>query len=136
MTRRSPVLLRAGSWMRRRSSAGAIAVEYALIAPVLFLLILGIGDVGRLVFTQVALDRAVQASARCAAVDSETCATATQTQAYAASQVFGVSVSSSAFVVSAPPCGQQVTAAVSYAFATPGLGAVTLTARACHSVYV
>ena len=135
MTIHSPILPRRVSWARLRARAGATAIEYALVAPVLLLLILGIGDVGRLMFTQVALDRAVQAAARCAAVDPLTCGTSTQTQAYAASQSFGVSVNSSAFVVSAAPCGQQVTAALSYTFMTPGFSVVTLTAGACRPVY-
>ncbi len=46
-----------------------MAVEYGIILPVLLMLMLGIIDTGRLIWTQTTLDRAVEAAARCGAVN-------------------------------------------------------------------
>ena len=55
-------------------SSGSVAVEYGLLLPALLLLVLGVMDVGRLLWTQATLDRAVEAAARCAAVNTISCA--------------------------------------------------------------
>ncbi|MGA7974726.1 MAG: TadE/TadG family type IV pilus assembly protein, partial [Pseudolabrys sp.] len=50
---------------RRR---GAVAIEYALILPALLLLVIGIIDTGRVLWTYTTLYRATEAAARCAAI--------------------------------------------------------------------
>ena len=66
---------RAGSLRSRR---GSVAVEYAFILPVLLLFVLGIMDTGRLIWTYATLNRAAEAAARCASVDTATCGTVAQ----------------------------------------------------------
>ena len=44
----------------RRDQRGATLVEFAFILPVLLLLALGVADLGRLLFTQITLNEAVQ----------------------------------------------------------------------------
>ena len=75
-----------------REDRGAAAIEYAFVLPALLMFAFGIIDVGRLVWTQVTLDRAVQAAARCASVNSTTCGTDSAIQTYASGQAWGMSV--------------------------------------------
>lgn len=55
--------------MRRTPDVGQATVEFALILPLVVLLLVGIVQVGRLVGVQVALTDAARAGARAAAVD-------------------------------------------------------------------
>lgn len=63
-----------GMWaMRvRRSDEGAVAVEFALVIPVLLLLLFGIVDFGRLLYVKNALVYATADGARAAALHSTT----------------------------------------------------------------
>ena len=45
---------------RRRNEQGAALVEFAIALPLLVLLVLGIIDIGRLLYTQISLHEAVQ----------------------------------------------------------------------------
>lgn len=51
---------------RRRTDTGAAAVELALVLPVLFLVVAGIVDLGRVMYTQVMLTNAAREGARVA----------------------------------------------------------------------
>ena len=53
---------------KARRDRGAAAVEFALVLPVLLLIIFGIIDFGRMLYTQITLTQAAQASARAAAI--------------------------------------------------------------------
>lgn len=118
-----------------RDRAGSAAVESALTLPILFVLILGAVEVGRMAWTKAALTYAVQDAARCAAVRKTTCADATQTKAFAAERVTALNIPSSAFAYAEPACGRQVTAAVTHGFILYKLApsAPAITARACHA---
>jgi Flp pilus assembly protein TadG len=127
----------AGPW---RAADGTSAVEFALLAPVFFAFLLGIEEFGRALWTQSALQFAVEAGARCATTSCNA-----DIPAYAATQALGMSIPSSAFTYnSGQSCGiagyssgYQVTA--SYAFQSlvgslqflPQLN-VTLNAKSCH----
>jgi Flp pilus assembly protein TadG len=117
-----------------RGRRGSIALEYALLLPVLLLFIVGIMEVGRLMWTQTTLDRAVEAAARCAAVDQITCADAPATANYAVTQAFGLNVTSDAFTVAPAACGKSVTVTFSYKFLVPFITpqSMTLHAVACY----
>src|SRR5215472_2536784 len=54
-----------------RRDRGAAAVEFALVLPVLLLIIFGIIDFGRMLYTQITLTQAAQASARATAILGE-----------------------------------------------------------------
>ncbi len=115
-------------------SSGAVLIEYALLLPALLLFVLGIMDVGRLIWTQTTLNRAVEAAARCGAIDTKNCSTLTQIQNYAVTQAFGLTITASAFTASAAGCGAQVVASFPFVFVTPFIapGAITLAATACY----
>lgn len=54
-----------------RDSVGATAVEFALILPLLIMLVVGTMEVGRLIWVQNALETAVQAGARYGSIHSD-----------------------------------------------------------------
>ena len=117
-----------------RGRKGAVAIEYALLLPALLLFVVGIMETGRIIWTQTTLDRAVEAAARCGAVDQTTCATTIATAQYAVTQAFGLKIAVAAFTVTKPACGVSVTAAFTYNFVIPLVApkAMTLNAQACY----
>src|SRR5579863_7611034 len=126
--------MRAARAIDRKRSRGTAMLEFALVLPALLLLILGLMDVSRLIWTQTTLDRAVEAAARCAVVDTNNCGTAASTQTYAAGQAFGLTIDSSAFIVTSPACGTQVAATMPFTLIIPWLAtsSITLGANACY----
>lgn len=112
---------------------GGVAVEFALIAPMLLLLLFGIVEFGRLVWTQAALHSAVEAAARCAAIDAIDCGSASAVQAYAVRQAAGLNLASSVFSLATPACGAEVTASYPFQFVVGQIFpyAITLTAQSC-----
>jgi Flp pilus assembly protein TadG len=124
----------------RGAQGGSIAVEYAFVLPVLLLMVLGIMDTGRLIWTYATLNRAAEAAARCASVDAATCGTAAQIKSYAVAQAYGLNIAATAFTPSAAACGSKVVAAFSFQFVIPWIGVspygqsnrLTLNATACY----
>lgn len=112
---------------------GATAVEFALIALPLLLLVCGIMDFGRMVWTEATLHRAVESAARCASVNAALCGSTAATATYAAGQATGLGIDSSAFTVTAQSCGNEVAATYPFAFVFSGFFpfSLTLTASAC-----
>jgi Flp pilus assembly protein TadG len=122
---------------------GTVAIEYALILPVLLLFTLGIMDTGRLLWTYITLTRAAEAAARCGAVNTTTCP-AGSIPAYAVTQAWGLNdVTAAAFTVTTPACGVRVQATYTFQFITPwfpsfgvsapfGAPTMTLNATACY----
>jgi len=111
---------------------GATALEFALCAPAFFMLVMGIVELGLLVWIQLALQQGVEAAARCASINTNTCANAAQIQTYAAAQSYGLSPPTTAFTVTAPACGNMVQASYTPNF-LPNfpIPSRTLTAQAC-----
>jgi Flp pilus assembly protein TadG len=107
----------------------------AILFPVVLLFIYGLSEFARAIWIQATLDYAVQAAARCAAVDTNTCANSSQTQVFAASRAVGLTISSDNFSVSTESCGTRVAISLPYQFSVPNLfpQPVTLTASACYS---
>lgn len=122
-----------------RDRRGATAIETAMLFPVFLLLLLGIGEFGRALWTQTALQYAVGAAARCAAINPTSC---TNVPAYAATQAYGLSIPSGDFTytanascgVSGYAGGAQVTVSYPFQPLVPQLVplSVTLSAQACH----
>lgn len=111
---------------------GATAVEFALIAPALLLLLFGVAEFGRLLWTQSALHFAVEEAARCAAVDTTNCASTAAVQSFAVGRAAGLGLQSSVFSLSTPACGTQVSASYPFPFVLSALfPSITLTARSC-----
>jgi len=119
-----------------RDRAGTSVLEFGLLLPVFLLLFLGIIEFGRALWTQSALQNAVEAAARYAAINYPTCASVSQTKSYAAGEVFGQSIPSSTFSLSCNACGTQVSASLPFSFIVPRLipYSITLGAQSCHPV--
>jgi Flp pilus assembly protein TadG len=114
---------------------GTTAVETALVLPAFLLLLFAIIEAGFLFWTQTTLQSAVEAAARCAVVNSTLCGSTSAIQTYAASQAYGMTISSSSFSVSQPSCGYQVSISYSFNLIVTRLfstSAITLTAKSCH----
>ena len=128
----------------RRSThavSGSMALEYGLLLPVLLLLMFGTMDVGRLLWTYTTLNRAVAASARCAAVNPAACGTPAEIASHAASEAWGLTVTPAAFTSQTLSCGAQVTANYNFSLLIPWIGGnrpdslpntITLTVSACY----
>jgi Flp pilus assembly protein TadG len=112
---------------------GTTALEFGIILPVLLLFLLGIIDIGRLLWTYSTLYHACESAARCAAVNTVACGTTAQIQSNAAAQSWGMTVAPATFSVSNPSCGVQVAASYSFRFNTPGFGSITLAPSACFT---
>ena len=65
--------------VNKESDKGAAALEFAIIVPVLLLLVLGLMDIGRLLLVDMSLLSAAQQGARVSAMTSTTTAGATST---------------------------------------------------------
>jgi Flp pilus assembly protein TadG len=118
----------------RNDRAGSVAVEMAVVLPLVLLVIVGLMEFGRVLWTQATLDYAVEAAARCAVVNSVACGSTAQTQAYAVDRAAGLTLSPSTFSVATTSCGLRVSASLPVEFIAPGLlpYAITLTATACY----
>jgi len=116
-----------------RDNGGATAVEFAFTMPMFLALLIVTVQLGLALWTQFGLQYGSESAARCASITPSTCANSTETASYAASHAFGLSVTSSAFTVSTPSCGNQVSASYPYQFYTliAGTRTVTLSARSC-----
>jgi Flp pilus assembly protein TadG len=97
----------------RQERSGTTAVEFAIIAPVFILLILGTVALCFALFLVGSLHFAVEDGARCASVKTTICTDATSTIAYTQSRYLGPNVSPT-FTFASAACGNSVTAAVSY----------------------
>lgn len=116
-------------------TAATVAVELAIILPALLIFILGIIDMGRLIWTQTTLNHAVAQAARCGAVNATLCGTGPAIQNFAVNEAMGLPVAASVFAVGVAPCGVQVIATYQFAHAVPWLTLTTqtLTATSCYT---
>lgn len=116
----------------RRDRDGASAVEFAIILPMLLMLVFGVMEFGRALWTQNALHYSVEQAARCATVDTTTCGTASQIATYAAG-LAGTGFASSVFTATVVACGNLVSASFPIQLHIPFLNySLTLTARSCY----
>jgi Flp pilus assembly protein TadG len=107
---------------RRRSRdyrrCGAAVVEFAITAPVLFLLVIGMIDVGRAVMVQNLITNAARDGARSAVLDGST-AESVQTQVteyLAASTITGITVTVSPTPLTLADLGDPVSVTVEVPF--------------------
>lgn len=112
---------------------GATAIEFGLLALPFLLLVAGIMDCSRMVWTHLALQVAAEQAARCAVVDATNCGTAAKVQAYAAAVMPTPGMTPASFSLVTAACGYQVSASLSYGVIVPGYlpASVTLTAQSC-----
>jgi Flp pilus assembly protein TadG len=102
-----------------RNEEGTTAVEFAIIAPLFILLVLGIIGVCFALFLIGSLHYAVEDGARCASVKTTICQDTPTTIAYTQSRYLGPNVSPTFTLNNAAPCGpansgNAVTGTVSY----------------------
>jgi len=90
--------------------SGATALEFGLIAPILFALIIGGLSTGLVVYSAAGLHDAIEQAARCYSVNAIKCSTPAQARSYATSAYYGLNTP--AFTASIQPCGHQVAATV------------------------
>lgn len=127
---------------RRRTGAdGNVAIEYGLILPMLLLIVLGIVDTGRLLWTYATLSHAVDAAARCGAIAGPGCGSSATIASYAVTQAYGLSLPSSDFTVTSATCGVEVNGVIGFTFIIPWLGSaqpfgtsnsINVSATACY----
>jgi len=121
---------RSAAWVRRMmpssvhggSSAerGAVAVEFALLLPLLLLIVMGIVDFGRMLNAQETLTQAAREGARLVALGQPNVAGRTQAAATGLSPV-GVSIQTSCPVGAGSTSDGRVQTSYTFQF-TPGLG--------------
>lgn len=118
----------------RAADRGTSAIEVALVFPVFMLMLLGICEFGRALWTQSALQYAVQLAARCGAVDVTTCASPSDVISYAVAESQPLTIPSSNFSASAQSCGSSVSVTYPFSFVVPNLlpFSITLFAQACY----
>ena len=126
-------MARTAFWHERDGNA---AIEFALLLPVFLLMLLGIVEFGRVLWTQSSLQHAVEAAARYAAINYPTCGSTSQTTSYAASETFGQNIPASDFTLTCATCGTQVSATLSFTPVVPALlpflNNITLSAQSCY----
>ena len=88
-------------------------MEFAIIAPVFILLILGMIALCFALFLVGSMHFAVEDGARCASVKTTICSDATSTVAYTQSRYLGPNVSPT-FTYASAACGNSVSGSVSY----------------------
>ena len=122
--------IRPAAWVRRMlpssihggsgADRGATAVEFALLLPLLLLIVMGIIDFGRMLNAQQTLTQAAREGARLVALGQPNVAGRTQAAATGLSPV-GVSIQSACPVGAGPGSNGAVQASFTFQF-TPGLG--------------
>lgn len=122
--------IRPAAWVRRMlpssvhgssgADRGATAVEFALLLPLLLLIVMGIIDFGRMLNAQQTLTQAAREGARLVALAQPNVASRTQAAATGLSPV-GVSIESACPVGAGPGINGAVQTSFTFQF-TPGLG--------------
>jgi Flp pilus assembly protein TadG len=119
----------------RKNEEGTTAVEFAIIAPIFILLVLGIIGVCFALFLVGSLHFAVEDGARCASVKTLICQDSATTVAYTQTRYLGPNVSPT-FSATTAPCGNTVTGTVSY---TMDIGlrrfVIPVSATACFPIF-
>lgn len=125
--------------------SGSTAIQYAIALPILLMLVMGIMDTARVLWTYTTLQRAAAAAARCGAINATVkakggtpvaCSTDTDIQNKAVAEAWGMTVSPSVFTVTTAACGKQVSVNYTFDFLIPWMlsPTVTLHPTACHPI--
>ncbi|MBF0560780.1 MAG: pilus assembly protein [Alphaproteobacteria bacterium] len=115
-----------------RCDQGNAVVEFALLAPVYLGMLIGAIYVSLVAITYVNLHFAVEAAARCAAIQKTVCVDSATTQSHAQNQFIGFGVTP-AFHATVQACGNQVTGSTTLIFQAAAYSVtVPLSATACY----
>jgi Flp pilus assembly protein TadG len=122
-----------------RGNSGASAVEFALAAPFLFLLLFAIIEFGRAWWAKNSLQYAVERAARYAVVCAAgSCPSDTAVKTYPANQLYDQAVNSNTFPITHPAGALCVSYSLGYApwfvgDMAPMAAAMTLTGTSCRA---
>ena len=100
---------------RLTDDRGTTAIEFAIIAPLVIMLSVGIMSLSLMLFAIGSMYFAVEDAARCASARPTVCSSAATTVAYAQSRYSGV-LATPVFTYATAACGYQVSASVTYTF--------------------
>ena len=116
----------------RANQDGSSVVEFALVAPILIMFIIGGMYMSMLGFTASSLRFAAQAGARCASINTTSCTNAASIQTYASQQFINITGNTATFTASTPACGNKVVASINFPLLTGTSNiSVPLSASAC-----
>jgi Flp pilus assembly protein TadG len=127
----------------RRDQRGSSAAEFALVVPLIAMLVLGVLHMSLMMYSAVSLHSAVEATARCLSVSANNpsgsttqCPNPAQVQAYGQSRYTGIYNISPQFTVVSPAVtctnGNQVSGSGTYNISLGLLNAsIPITANAC-----
>ena len=113
-----------------RDCGGAVAAEFVIILLPLFLLLFGTFDVGLAMSAKTRISFAVEAAAKCGALNMPVCNSASAIAAYGASAARLPGLGASGFTVTTVACGVNVTA--TYTYTGMIMPAMALGAGACY----
>lgn len=104
--------------MSESTERGAVAVEFALLAPVLIMILLGIMEFGRAYNIQISLTNAAREGVRSMAINNSQ--TAARTAAKAAATHLNPALTDTNIAFSAANCtvGSQMTVTINYSLST------------------
>jgi Flp pilus assembly protein TadG len=94
---------------------GTTAIEFAIIAPVMIMLLVGIASLSLMLFALGSMHFAVEDAARCASARPTQCSTPAAIIAYAKTRYAGA-LASPLFTFAEASCGNRVTATVTFTF--------------------
>jgi len=116
-----------------RDQRGGSSVEFALVAPVVLLMLFGAIGGGVLAYATVSLQRATEVAARCMSMDRADLCTSATISTYATSAYSGPTLSGMTFAANKVACGYKITGTGTFS-AFPGLDflSVNLHANACY----
>jgi Flp pilus assembly protein TadG len=104
--------------VKRDSERGAVAVEFAILLPLLLMLVLGTMEFGRAYNAQITLTNAARDGVRVMAINND--ATAAKTAAQNAAASVSSTIPASDIILSTTTCstGNQVTLTIRYTLST------------------
>jgi Flp pilus assembly protein TadG len=94
---------------------GTTAVEFAIVAPMIVMLLVGITSLSLMLFAIGSMHFAVEDASRCASARPTQCSSPSAIVAYAQSRYSGA-LASPVFTFTAAPCGNKVDGTVTFNF--------------------
>jgi Flp pilus assembly protein TadG len=97
-----------------RERTGATAIEFALVMPLVLMVMIGGINLCLVAYTIAGLHYATEAASRCASLDATTCGTSATVNTYAKNRFINVSGATPTFTLASASCGFKVTASMTY----------------------
>ena len=104
--------------MRNRSERGAVAVEFAILAPILVMLLMGIMEFGRAYNAQVSLTNAAREGVRVMTISNNQASARTAAKNAAVSLIPGLTDSNITFSSTSCTTNAQMTVTITYSLST------------------